>query len=266
MSDTEQDYQGRKLGDQWAGWKGDADFREIDEKQTTFSLLALGIIIIFIALLPVAWYLIKPRIIQLNQSLSNLIEWSVTGLAIAGFVLFLTECIAIFWFRKSIFPYRLREKFILSLLPKTVWLGEKFGISRDRVGNSFIKMHNFITKNFAGINTERLLILLPRCLKKETRNQIMNKINGNGYKVVTAGGGEQAREAIRQYRPTFILALACERDLMSGIRDVADKIPVLAIPNKRPEGPCKNTDVYIEELEETLRFITDRKNKQALKA
>lgn len=94
----------------------------------------------------------------------------------------------------------------------------------------------------------------------------MNKINGNGYKVVTAGGGEQAREAIRQYRPTFILALACERDLMSGIRDVADKIPVLAIPNKRPEGPCKNTDVYIEELEETLRFITDRKNKQALKA
>ena len=91
----------------------------------------------------------------------------------------------------------------------------------------------------------------------------MNRVNGNGFKVVTAGGGEQAREAIKQYRPTFILALACERDLMSGILDIAEKIPVLAIPNKRPEGPCKNTEVYLDELDETLRFISDRRSKKA---
>jgi hypothetical protein len=58
------------------------------------------------------------------------------------------------------------------------------------------------------------------------------------------------------------LALACERDLMSGIKDIAEKIPVLAIPNKRPEGPCKNTHVSLRELEEALKFITDRKNRK----
>lgn len=271
MAETEQDYldkpQERKLGDQWTDWKGNADSleSEMDEKLTTFFLLALGIIFMFIAILPVVWYLIKPRIFELNHFVSNLIEWSVTAAVFFGFILLLIEGISILRFGKSIFPYRWREKFILYLLPKTIWLGEKFGISRDRVGNSFIKVHNLITKNFACVNTERLLILLPRCLKKETRNQIMNRINGNDFKVVTAGGGEQARKAITQYQPTLILALACERDLMSGIRDVADKIPVLAIPNKRPDGPCKNTDIYLDELEETLRFITDRKNKKALK-
>ena len=274
MSETEQDDQenhqekppDRKLGDQWTDWKGDFDSRqsEINENLATFFLLAFGIIFIFVALLPVIWYLVKPRIMQLSASLSNLVEWAVIGFALAGLALFLLEAMSVLGFKKSMFPYRWREKFILFLLPKTVWLGAKLGISRDRVGNSFIKVHNFITRSFAGnLDTDRLLILLPRCLKRDTRNQIMNRVNGNGFKVVTAGGGEQAREAIRQYRPTFILALACERDLMSGILDVAEKVPVLAIPNKRPEGPCKNTEVYLDELDETLRFINDRRNKKA---
>jgi hypothetical protein len=270
MSETEQDYQekpqDRKLGDQWTDWKGKLDAREseINENLATFFLLAFGIIFIFLALLPVVWYLIKPRIVQLSASLSHLVEWAIIGFALASLALFLLEAVSVIGFKKSIFPYRWREKFILFLVPKTVWLGTKLGISRDRVGNSFIKVHNLITKSFTGnLDTDRLLILLPRCLKRETRNQIMNRVNGNDFKVVTAGGGEQAREAIRQYRPTFILALACERDLMSGILDVAEKIPVLAIPNKRPEGPCKNTDVYLDDLDETLRFIMDRRNKKA---
>jgi hypothetical protein len=272
MDKKEQDYQDkpqdRKLGDQWTDWKGGTDPREseIDENLTTFFLLALGIIFIFFMFVPVLWYLIKPRIVQLNPLVSALIEWSVTGFAVLSLILFLIEGISILRFRKSIFPYRWREKFILYLLPKTVWLGAKFGISRDRVGNSFIKVHNFLTRNFAdNLNTDRILILLPRCLKRETRSQITNKVNSNGFKVITATGGEQAREAIRQYRPTFILALACERDLMSGIKDVAERIPVLAIPNKRPEGPCKNTDVYLDELDDTLRFITESRNKKSLK-
>ena len=272
MSETEQNYQDnpqdRKLGDQWTDWKGTINRRdfEVDENLTTFFILAFGIIFIFLALLPLAWYLIKPRIMLLNHFISDLIEWFIMGFALVCLILFLLEGISILKFRKSLFPYRWREKFILYILPKTIWLGAKFGISKDRVGNSFIKVHNFITKNFAGnLSTDRLLILLPRCLKRETRAQIMNRINGHDFKVVTAGGGEQAREAIRRHQPTFILALACERDLMSGISDVAEKIPVLAIPNKRPEGPCKNTEVYLDELDEILKFIIERKNKEAIK-
>jgi len=75
----------------------------------------------------------------------------------------------------------------------------------------------------------------------------------------TAAGGEEARAAIKQYRPTIILAIACERDLISGIKDVAEKIPVFAIPNKRPEGPCKNTDFSLSELDEAVRVLMTAK-------
>jgi hypothetical protein len=164
-------------------------------------------------------------------------------------------------FGKSLYPYTWIEKFLLSLLPKTIWLGTKFGISKDRIGNSFIKMHNFITKTFIDkLSTFRLLILLPRCLRKEARTRLFDRLSGDNFKVYTAAGGEEAREAIKQYRPTIILAIACERDLISGIKDVAEKILVFAIPNKRPEGPCKNTDFLLPELEEALRVLMTMKH------
>lgn len=254
----------RKLGDEWLNWSGDTDSQEpeINENQTTFFILAAGVIFIFIALLPVVWYFIKPRIEQFHPFVLDLIKWFAIGFAVILLILFLTESIWLMKFRKSLFSYRWTEKFLLSLLPKTVWLGAKFGISRDRVGNSFIKVHNFITKtHLDNLNPDRLLILLPRCLKKEVRSQTINRINENLFKTITVSGGEEARKAIREFQPSIILAIACERDLMGGIKDVAEKIPVLAISNKRPEGPCKNTHFHLGELEEALSFITQKKNK-----
>jgi hypothetical protein len=254
----------RKLGDEWADWKGESEREsEINEALTTFSTLAAIVVFIAIALLPVVWYLIKPRIEQFSPHVSAIIERSLIFFVIFFVIAAFIEGISLVAFRRSLFPYRLIEKVLLSILPKAVWLGAKFGISRDRVGNSFIKVHNFITKSHADkVSAERLLILLPRCLKKEAKSRIIDRTNGDEVKVLTVTGGEEAREAIKQYRPTFILALACERDLMSGIKDVAEKVPVLAIPNKRPEGPCKNTDFSLSELEEALRFIKDRKNRR----
>jgi hypothetical protein len=269
MSETETDHpakpKDRKLGSEWADWDGVTPLEpEIDENLTTFLILAAGIALIFITLFPVGWYLIKPRIEQFNPFVSNLIEWSIIEFTIGFLIMVLVESTALLKFKKSIFPYKWIEKFLLFFLPKTLWLGAKLGISRDRMGNSFIKVHNFMTKSYADrLNPERVLILLPACLEKEIRKQIMSRINRESYKILTAGGGEVARKAIWQYQPTFILALACERELMSGIKDVAEKVPLLVIPNKRPEGPCKNTNVSLVELDEALRFlsfITGKKN------
>ena len=245
----------RKLGDEWADWKGDARDQVVEEKLTTFFFLSAGVVIIFVALLPVVWYLVKPRIVLLSPAAALFVERAL--IVCAGLLLSLLafEGLAVLKFGKSFFPYRVMEGFLLSVLPKAIWLGEKLGISRDRVGNSFIKVHNFFTRSRSGLDAERLLILLPRCLKKEARSMLLEKADGDALKVLTVAGGEEAREAIRELRPTLILALACERDLMSGIKDVADKIPVLAIPNRRPEGPCKNTDFSADELDEMLGFI-----------
>ncbi len=88
-------------------------------------------------------------------------------------------------------------------------------------------------------------------------------MKGKDVQIVTAAGGEEARNAIRQYRPSLILAVACERDLISGIRDVAEKVHILAIPNMRPEGPCKNTHLSLDAFDDALHFITEKEIKAA---
>ncbi len=247
----------RKLGDEWTDWRGDVDPREgyIDEKPSTFLSLASSVLLLSIAAVLLGWFMVKPRFEQLDPHIATFTGWIVGGATVCFLVSMFIESIVL-KFGKSLYPYPWIEKFLLSLLPMTIWLGTKFGISKDRVGNSFIKMHNIITKTFiARLGIFRLLVLLPRCLKKEARTRLIDRLNGDDFKVFTAAGGEEAREAIRQYRPTIILAIACERDLISGIKDVAEKILVFAIPNKRPEGPCKNTDVLLPELEEALRIL-----------
>jgi hypothetical protein len=249
----------RKLGDEWLDWKGSDDPQEfeINEKVSTFWILAACMVLILVALFQLGWYMSKPRFDQFSPVVSAVIEWCALVVTVLFFVLCVMESISLLKFRKSLFPYSLMEKLFLSLLPRTIWLGQKFGISRDRVANSFLKMHNMLVRSHASrLNHNMLLILLPRCLQKEAKSHILSRIDSDVVKVYTAGGGEEARKAIKKYRPSMILAIACERDLISGIKDVAARIPVFAIPNKRPEGPCKNTGLSAEDLEEALRFIT----------
>ncbi len=254
----------RKLGDEWSGWDGELDQRDVkvDEAPRTFVVLAVVMIILFVVLSFIGLYMIQPRLAQFNPSAPGFVETLLIAAAIAFALAGSVWCFALARWRKPIFPSKWVEKYVLFLLPKTVWLGSKLGISRDRVGNSFIKAHNSLIRSYAGkFSPERPLILLPRCLKAEVRKEILS-IAGEGlFKVVTAVGGEEARRAIEEYRPTFILAVACERDLMSGMKDVAEKVPVLAIPNVRPEGPCKNTSVQMDEFREAVIFIKEELRK-----
>lgn len=262
MSDTEPDSRtpkDRRLGDEWLDWNGTTNPAEldIDERQRTFLALAAVTVLMAVALLQLSWYLAKPRIEQLSLPFSHFIEWTAFVLFIIFLILVSVE-IVLLRFRRSVFPYLWAEKFLLSLLSRSMWLGEKFGISKDRVGNSFIKVHNLLLKSHSrALKGDVLLILLPRCLEKETRRQVVERVNGRAVQIVTAAGGEEARKAVRQHNPSLILAVACERDLISGIKDVAKKIPVLAIPNKRPEGPCKNTHLHLTDLDEALKFVAD---------
>ncbi|HVN22534.1 MAG TPA: DUF116 domain-containing protein [Syntrophorhabdales bacterium] len=252
----------RKLGDEWTGWSGETESAELDatERATTFLVLGGAILFLLLVLLNTGWYLVKPRIGQFSSLAPGLLERCVEGFSVLILLVVATEVISVARFEKSLLPYLWTERFLLALLPRSVWLGGKFGMSRDRISNSFIKAHNVVLKaNADRLNARRLLILLPRCLEKGTRKEVLDRIDPLSAKTVTASGGEEARKAIREHRPSLILAVACERDLISGLRDVAGKIPVLAIPNRRPQGPCKNTQLAIDELDEALRFIAERK-------
>ncbi|MDA8090563.1 MAG: DUF116 domain-containing protein [Nitrospiraceae bacterium] len=254
----------RKLGDEWAGWDGEVDQRDlkVDEAPRTFIVLALVMVVILVVLAFVGLYMIQPRLEQFSPSAPGFMETLLIAAAILLAIAGAAWSFTLAKWRKPLFPSRWIERYVLFLLPKAVWLGSKFGISRDRVGNSFIKAHNSLIKSYAGkFSPERPLVLLPRCLKAETRKEILAAAGEGLFKVVTVIGGEEARRAIEEYRPTFIVAVACERDLMSGMKDVAEKVPVLAIPNMRPEGPCKNTSVEMEDFRAAVIFIKEELEK-----
>jgi hypothetical protein len=264
--DHKSEVKDRKLGDEWLDWSGATSpgEDEIDEKLTTFLVLAAGSVLISIACLGFGWYLIKPRIDQFSLLLSRLIEWSAFVIIVLIFLLVALETTLLSKFGISVFPYMSEKRLLLFLLSGSTWLGKKLGISKDRVGNSFVKTHNLVVKtHMRGLGTKALLILLPRCLQKEARLQVIERVNGRAIPIVTVAGGEEARKAVRQYRPSLVLAVACERDLISGIRDVADRMHILAIPNKRPEGPCKNTRLSLYMFDDALKFILEMADKTA---
>ena len=53
-------------------------------------------------------------------------------------------------------------------------------------------------------------------------------------------------------KPKVIIGVACERDLSSGIQD-SYPIPVFGVFNRRPFGPCYDTDVSLELVEKGIK-------------
>jgi len=79
-----------------------------------------------------------------------------------------------------------------------------------------------------------------------------------GFHFFVVTGGTLARQTVKQIRPLAVLAIACERDLTSGIQDVYP-LPAVGVLNIRPNGPCYNTKVDITEVEKEIRrFLLEK--------
>jgi uncharacterized protein len=145
------------------------------------------------------------------------------------------------------------------LLPRVMPLAERagrwFGVSRDRAGNAALAVYNRVAAARAspGLRPDELLVLLPRCLDKPSMQAAMDLSARYGVPMFVAARGRYAREMIARVRPRAVVAVACERDLVSGIHDVAARLPVLGTTLSLPEGPCKNTGMEIESLEVQIR-------------
>ena len=248
----------RALGDEWADWVGDLSGyeKEINEGLSLFvgvyfsALFALTIISFG------AFYLIAPRLESWNSGLDTIVLWSLAGifalLYLYAFLLMLTVAAG-----HNFLLIRTKEGLHVEwLYPLIERVAAVFKISKDRVGNSLTKVNNaliYATKK--KFTSKNLLVLLPRCLSKESREQVLALGTKYGIKMFTATGGSSARQMVKKERPDAIIGVACERDLVSGLADSPAKIPIIGIANKRPEGPCKNTSVDIKEMERAVLFF-----------
>ncbi|WP_088536800.1 DUF116 domain-containing protein [Geobacter sp. DSM 9736] len=173
-----------------------------------------------------------------------------------------------------LFTRFMRGVVIKFLLPVIELMGKLIGISKDTIRQSFIAMNNsLVASQRLQVRPDRVLILLPHCL------QLFDceiKVTGDINKCVRCGrcdikglaelaqrynidisvatGGTLARKVIIEKRPKLVVAVACERDLTSGIKDCYP-LPVIGILNNRPFGPCINTKVDVAKIDEALRTV-----------
>ncbi|HYQ47528.1 MAG TPA: DUF116 domain-containing protein [Thermodesulfovibrionales bacterium] len=137
---------------------------------------------------------------------------------------------------------------------------------------AIIRMNNRLVRA-EGKKTKRIMLLLPHCLqindcsirlthnifncKRCGRCEIKDLIEiaeQNQLNLFVATGGTLARKIVKEIAPEAIVAVACERDLSSGLVDTFP-LPVLGIPNERPFGPCFNTRVDLAQVKEAIAFF-----------
>ena len=76
--------------------------------------------------------------------------------------------------------------------------------------------------------------------------------------VFVATRGQLARRVIRERRPRAVVAVACERDMVTGLHDVAGRVPVLGLTMTLPAGPCKDAELDHETLERYMKaFVSN---------
>jgi hypothetical protein len=245
----------RVLGDEWLDWDPQSCEENIDEGSRTFLLVSLAALAILIAAGALFWYLVIPRIESFGRIWAQTVTITL-AIAAAGLLgWYVTLFIRVMTRRTYLDICFIRGRnLIFYLLPFTMKLASSLGISRDRLSHSFIKVSNVLVRPDTGSGP--VLALFPRCLRKDIRSEIQD-ICGKYPDVIfnTAAGGTAARRIIRETHPRAIIAVACERDLMSGIRDVAPRIPVIGIPNSRPHGPCKDTTLDLEKFGSAVEFF-----------
>lgn len=150
------------------------------------------------------------------------------------------------------------------------------GISTEKVRASFIRVNNeMVRAEGRYYKPWEILLLLPHCLQN---SHCKNRLTYNIYNcrrcrkcpisdlialsekyrihIAIPTGGTIARRIVVQTRPKFILAVACERDLSSGIQDTYP-LPVYGVLNERPIGPCLDTKVSLRHVEWALTKFLD---------
>jgi hypothetical protein len=241
------------------------------QKRIFLGLLAVTCVL-FTVLLAVLWYVPYVGLTSLHHRLPiilGLIFGTLLFVVVGGLVLL---AFTVVLGRDLFFSRKLRGVVIKLLLPLLGGVGKLCGVSKDQVRRSFIEINNqLVLAQHPRTTADKLLLLMPHCLQfhecqfRITGSTVHCKRCGKcpitglvglsekyGVGLAVATGGTLARRIVVERRPQLIIAVACERDLSSGIQD-SYPLPVYGVVNYRPHGPCYDTLVDLEKVEEALK-------------
>src|SRR2546422_964759 len=141
----------------------------------------------------------------------------------------------------------------LRLMSLTSHVARVFG-KRDWVEHAAIDVYNSLAeRRQRRVGKGELLVLIPRCLSKQALDGVLAIAGRYEVPVFVATRGQLARRVIRERRPRAVVAVACERDMTTGLRDVAGKLPVLGLTMRLPNGPCRDAVLDLDVMERWVR-------------
>ena len=173
------------------------------------------------------------------------------------------------------------KKFYINLLKSLLYIAfiitTKFKKQKlnDYFSRKFLEINNdYVLKKIKKKINGKILILLPHCIQLyDCEYKITSDINNcrvcgkcviynfvdiqNKYQnveVKIATGGTLARKYVKEIKPNLIIAVACKRDLISGIKD-AEPFLVYGVFNKIKNEPCINTTVVMDDIYKILDEI-----------
>lgn len=245
----------RRLGHEWDEWDGRPlpNQGNYDSAPALFFAWSALTLVAGLGVVGLALFLLGPRLSGAYQRapallwsgllLGSALLWAWWGLLFLSYVT-----------GRSLLPERLAERGpFLRLMRLTSKVADRFG-RRDWVENAAVKVYNALALvRGRKVGQGELLLLIPRCLSKVTLDGVLGIAGKYGVPVFVATRGQLARRVIRERRPRAVVAVACERDMVSGLHDVAGKIPVLGLTMTLPSGPCKDAALDLGQLERWVR-------------
>lgn len=241
-------------------------------RKRLFLGLALGALLLVALVLLGLWYLsstgtlaaLRKSVLVAAGGIGLIIlAAGLAGVALLAFSLYHSKSLGVlgpFAFRMVNFAY-----------PLALGLAKILSLDNDLIRRSFVEVHNEATKfSVSGRKIIKTLILAPHCLQnsgcpyKITQDVnnckrcgacpidgLLDVAHRFGSKLAVVTGGTLARDVVAATKPDAVVAIACERDLVSGILDV-EPLTVIGVLNERPCGPCVNTEVDFREVEAAL--------------
>ena len=241
----------RRLGHEWDEWNGkplpnQGDFAAPPSRFFTYAALTIAVAA---ALGFGLWYVLAPRLERFAPALATALLLALAAASLLAW-LWYGLLLASFYGPVLLLPERLAERgLFLRLMAWTSRVAARFG-ARDWVEHAAVDVYNDLAvRRGRRVGRGELLVLIPRCLSKATLDSVLEVAGRYDVPVFVATRGQLARRAIRERRPRAVVAVACERDMVTGLHDVAAKVPVLGLTMSLPAGPCKDAVIDVERFE-----------------
>lgn len=245
----------RRLGHEWDEWDGrplpgNGDF---SARPGVFFRFAALTIVVVIALGAAVIFLFAPRLAAAWSPLPRVLELAL-GVAAAATWLWFGVLFLSFYGPLLLLPERALERGpYLRLMSLTSYVSRAFG-QRDWVEHAAIDVYDRLAeRRHRTVGKGELLVLIPRCLSKQALDGVLTIAGRYEVPVFVATRGQLARRVIRERRPRAVVAVACERDMLTGLRDVAGKLPVLGLTMRLPNGPCRDAMLDLDVMERWLQ-------------